>query len=159
MIILGIDPGIGRTGWGVITKTSDGVSLNGYGCIQTESDLTASTRLLFIFREMNRLIEEYKPDIAALEKLFFNTNVTTAIGVGQARGVVMLALARIGIPIEEYTPLQVKQAVAGYGKATKEQVQRMVKMLLRLTSIPKPDDAADALAAAMTLSASLKNKR
>lgn len=159
MIILGIDPGVARTGWGVITKTSGGVALNGYGCIQTESDLDESTRLLFIFREVNRLIEDYKPDIAALEKLFFNTNVTTAIGVGQARGVVMLALARIGIPIEEYTPLQVKQSITGYGKATKEQVQRMVKVLLRLENIPKPDDAADALAAAMALSASLKNKR
>lgn len=128
----------------------------GYGCLETDAALEASVRLLFIFREINRLIEEYKPDIASLEKLFFNSNVTTAMGVGEARGVVMLALARIGIAIEEFTPLQIKQAVAGYGKASKDQVQKMVKTLLRLTEIPRPDDAADALAAAITLASTMR---
>ncbi len=128
----------------------------GYGCVSTDSSLEAPVRLLFIFREINRLIDEYKPDIAGLEKLFFNTNVMTAMGVGEARGVVMLALARVGVKIEEFTPLQIKQAVAGYGRAEKVQVQKMVKALLHLTKAPKPDDAADALAVALTLSATVK---
>lgn len=156
MTIIGIDPGVARTGWGVISKHSGGVKMLGYGCLETDAALEASVRLLFIFREINRLIEEYKPDIASLEKLFFNSNVTTAMGVGEARGVIMLALARIGIAIEEFTPLQIKQAVAGYGKASKDQVQKMVKTLLRLAEIPRPDDAADALAAAITLSSTIK---
>ncbi|KKT66595.1 MAG: Crossover junction endodeoxyribonuclease RuvC [Candidatus Woesebacteria bacterium GW2011_GWA2_44_33] len=128
----------------------------GYGCVSTDSSLEASVRLLFIFREINRLIEEYKPDMAGLEKLFFNTNTMTAMGVGEARGVVMLALARVGIEIAEFTPLAIKQAVAGYGRAEKIQVQKMVMALLHLNKVPKPDDAADALAVALTLSATVK---
>lgn len=157
MIILGIDPGLGRTGWGVIKKEKgEDIKVMGYGCIETASNLEISTRLLYIFREINKLAEEYKPDVSAIEELFFNTNVTTAIAVGEARGVIILALARVGISIEEFTPLQVKQAVTGYGKATKEQMQKMVKTLLCLDKIPKPDDAADALAIAITLSATMK---
>lgn len=155
MIILGIDPGVARTGWGVISKDSGKLTMLGYGCVSTGSSLEASVRLLFIFREINRLIDEYKPDIAGLEKLFFNTNVMTAMGVGEARGVVMLALARVGIKIEEFTPLQIKQAVAGYGRAEKIQVQKMVMALLHLTKVPKPDDAADALAVAICAAATI----
>lgn len=156
MIILGIDPGVARTGWGVIDKQDGRVTMLGYGCLETDSGLAAATRLLLIFREINRLIDEYKPDIAGLEKLFFNTNVMTAMGVGEARGVVMAALARMGIPVEEFTPLQVKQAVAGYGRAEKKQMQRMVKTLLHLKKVPKPDDAADALAVAITVAVTMR---
>ena len=157
MIILGIDPGLGRTGWGVIDQSHGRLVSKGYGCIETESGLATPIRLLQIFREINRIAEEYKPDIAALEKLFFNTNVTTAMNVGEARGVIILALARINVSMEEFTPLQVKQAVTGYGKATKEQIQKMIKTLLKMDKIPKPDDAADALAVAITLGATMKD--
>lgn len=157
MIILGIDPGLGRTGWGIVEKNkSQKLKTKGFGCIETQSGLDTPSRLLRIFREINIIVDEYKPDIAAIEKLFFNTNVTTAMSVGEARGVVVLALARMGVPIEEFTPLQVKQAITGYGQATKEQMQKMVKTLLQLDAIPKPDDAADALAVAITLSATPK---
>ncbi len=155
MVILGIDPGVARTGWGVVSKDSGKLKMLGYGCVSTGSSLEAPVRLLFIFREINRIIEDYKPDIAGLEKLFFNTNVMTAMGVGEARGVVMLALARVGVKIEEFTPLQVKQAVAGYGRAEKIQVQKMVMALLHLTKVPKPDDAADALAVAICAAATI----
>jgi crossover junction endodeoxyribonuclease RuvC len=153
VIILGIDPGIARTGWGVLSRGSGGIlTLVGYGCLETDPGLEASVRLLFIFREINRLIDEYRPDLAGVEKLFFNTNALTAMEVGEAKGVAMLALARVGVKIEEFTPLQIKQAVAGYGRAEKTQVQKMVKTLLHLTKVPKPDDAADALAVAITAS-------
>lgn len=156
MIIIGIDPGFARTGWGIIDKQDGRLKMLGYGCLETDPGLSAAVRLLFIFREINRLIDEYKPDIAGLEKLFFNTNVMTAMGVGEARGTVMTALARMGIKIEEFTPLQVKQAVTGYGRAEKKQMQKMVKALLHLNKVPKPDDAADALAVAITTAVTMR---
>lgn len=156
MIILGIDPGVARTGWGIIDKQDGVLTLVDYGCLETDPSLEAAVRLLVIFREINRLIDEYKPDVAGLEKLFFNTNALTAMGVGEARGAVMAALARMGIPLEEFTPLQVKQAVAGYGRAEKKQMQRMVKTLLHLEKAPSPDDAADALAVAITAAVTMR---
>lgn len=157
MIILGIDPGLGRTGWGVIEKVEgQKLKAKGFGCIETKAGLDTPTRLLIIFHKINQIIKEFKPNLAVVEKLFFNTNVTTAMSVGEARGVVMLTLVSNGVSIEEFTPLQVKQAITGYGKATKEQMQKMVKVLLGLDKIPKPDDAADALAIAVTLSVTMK---
>jgi crossover junction endodeoxyribonuclease RuvC len=117
-----------------------------YGVILTPKDATASARLVMLYDELHQIIREYHPEIAAVEKLFFSRNVTTALAVGQARGVVMLCLEQSGIEAFEYTPNEVKQAVAGYGSAQKKQVQEMVRALLALDSIPKPDDAADALA-------------
>jgi len=121
-----------------------------YGVILTPKEATAAARLEMIYDEMNDLLKEYKPDTSAVEKLFFARNVTTGIAVGQARGVVMLALQKAGLEIFEYTPKEIKNAVAGYGGADKRQVQEMVRALLQLDSIPKPDDAADALAVAIT---------
>jgi crossover junction endodeoxyribonuclease RuvC len=150
LIILGIDPGTAITGYGVICDDAKGaLSRITHGCILTPSKETPALRLLTIHTELGVLIETYKPDVVSIEQLFFNRNVTTALSVGQARGVAMLSAAIRGIPVTEFTPLQVKQAVAGYGRADKQQVQNMVRALLRLDSIPKPDDAADALAIAI----------
>lgn len=148
---LGIDPGTATTGYGFVRLMPDGelVAVS-FGIISTDKDETPSTRLEIIFDELNKLIKKHKPETAAVEKLFFARNVTTGIAVGQARGVVLLALQKAGIDSFEYTPLEVKQAVAGYGKADKKQVQEMVRALLQLDKIPKPDDAADALAIAIT---------
>lgn len=153
MILLGIDPGIGRTGWGVINKNGAKTSLIAYGCIETKAHSPLESRLPILFDELTAIISTHKPDSAALETLFFNTNAKTAMIVGQARGVAVLALARAHITQTEFTPLQVKQAVTGYGAAPKQQVQQMVKTLLNLDTIPQPDDAADALAVALALSA------
>ena len=147
MVILGIDPGTAITGYGVVRRESPNkFAVLGYGAITTPSKQDMSLRLKTIYSEVCRLIEEFEPDSLAIEQLFFNTNVTTAITVGQARGVVILAGAHSELPIAEYTPLQVKQAVTGHGRATKEQVGYMVKMLPGLEEIPRPDDVADALA-------------
>jgi crossover junction endodeoxyribonuclease RuvC len=150
-LALGIDPGTATTGYGFVRLMPDGelVAVT-FGIISTSKDETASARLEKIFDELNKLIKKYKPQTAAVEKLFFSRNVTTGIAVGQARGVVLLALQKAGIDSFEYTPLEVKQAVAGYGGADKKQVQEMVRALLQLDKIPKPDDAADALAIAIT---------
>jgi crossover junction endodeoxyribonuclease RuvC len=150
MRILGIDPGTATTGYGVIEEDDKGnlVSI-AYGTILTPANSRVEKRLLTIFNELNKIILLYSPNEAAVEKLFFYKNVTTAMAVGQARGVIVLALALAGLPVGEYTPLEVKQAVSGYGKADKQQVQQMVKALLVLEDIPKPDDAADALAVAI----------
>ncbi len=150
MRILGIDPGTATTGFGVIEEDFQGnlVSI-AYGTILTPANSAVEKRLLTIFNELNQIILLYKPNEAAVEKLFFYKNVTTAMAVGQARGVVVLALALAKLTIGEYTPLEVKQAVSGYGSADKQQVQQMVKALLKLDSIPTPDDAADALAVAI----------
>jgi crossover junction endodeoxyribonuclease RuvC len=150
-LALGIDPGTATTGYGFVRLMPDGelVAVS-FGIISTSKDDTASARLEKIFNELNKLIKKYKPETAAVEKLFFARNVTTGIAVGQARGVVLLALQKAGIDSFEYTPLEVKQAVAGYGGADKKQVQEMVRTLLQLDKIPKPDDAADALAIAIT---------
>jgi crossover junction endodeoxyribonuclease RuvC len=150
MRILGIDPGIARTGWGVVEVQSSKLGVKSYGCVETAQTLQISERLELLFKEITRLLREYKPDILAIEELFFNTNAKTALVVGQARGVVLLAAAQQKVPLAVYTPLQVKMAVTGYGRAEKNQIGQMVKTLLHLPSIPKPDDTADALAIALT---------
>lgn len=149
MRVLGIDPGIAIAGFGFIDKTGHKLTPVQYGCIQTEAHTPPEERLLQIYESAGALMDKYKPDSVAVEKLFFNRNVTTAFAVGQARGVIILAAAQRKLPVAEYTPLQVKQAVVGYGKAEKRQVQEMVKMFLKLSAIPKPDDVADALAIAI----------
>lgn len=150
-LALGIDPGTATTGYGLVRLERDGslVAVK-YGVILTPKDASPPARLETIYDELCKLVNQYKPDTAAVEKLFFSRNVTTALAVGQARGVVMLALQKAGIESFEYTPKEVKNAVAGYGGADKRQVQEMVRALLQLDSIPKPDDAADALAIAIT---------
>ncbi len=147
--ILGIDPGIAIVGFGFIDKQGHKLVPVQYGSIQTQAGTEDALRLKQVYEATVQLIEKYKPDAVAIEKLFFNRNVTTALTVGQARGVLMLAAVQQGLPIAEYTPLQVKQAVVGYGKAEKKQVQEMVKMFLHLSAVPKPDDVADALAVAI----------
>ena len=149
MRILGIDPRTAITGYGVIERQAGQYRLIDYGCITTPAHTPISQRLITIYQGMQCLLTEYQPDEVAMEELFFNRNVTTAITVGQARGVLMLAAAQQGLPIGEYTPLQVKQAISGYGRADKKQVQYMVCQILSLKEIPRPDDAADALAVAI----------
>lgn len=149
MRFLGIDPGIAIVGFGFVDKAGSKLTPVQYGCIQTEAHTPDEERLLHVYEAMLQLIDKYKPDAVALEKLFFNRNVTTAMSVSQARGVLILAAIQRGLPIAEYTPMQVKQAIVGYGKAEKRQVQEMVKMYLKLQAIPKPDDVADALAVAI----------
>jgi crossover junction endodeoxyribonuclease RuvC len=150
MITLGIDPGIATTGFGIIQEGLDGrlTSLN-FGVIQTTPDLTQAERLVQLYNRIKELILLHQPDMGAVEELFFERNVRTAISVGQARGVALLAMAELKLQIGEYTPLEVKQAVVGYGGADKRQVQQMVKIILGLEVIPHPDDAADALAIAI----------
>ncbi len=150
-LALGIDPGTATIGYGLVRLMPDGelVAVS-YGIISTPKEASAPARLEMLFDDLNKLLKEHKPDTAAVEKLFFSRNVTTAIAVGQARGVIMLCLQKAGIEPLEYTPNEVKQAVAGYGSADKRQVQEMVRALLQLEKIPKPDDAADALAIAIT---------
>lgn len=149
MIILGIDPGTATTGFGVVSHQGNHLKKVCYGAIRTGAQIPMPTRLAQIYQEMQQLICNYRPDVVAIEELFFNKNVRTALAVGQARGVILLAAANAGLEIAEYTPLQVKQAVVGYGRAEKAQIQEMVRMLLCLNEIPKPDDAADALAIAI----------
>jgi crossover junction endodeoxyribonuclease RuvC len=151
-VILGIDPGLADTGYGVILKENNDLKLLDYGSIKTKKGLGIARRLVIIEKEIKALIKKHKPDIAGIEELFFCRNVTTAMAVGQARGVVMLNLEKSNLPIIELTPLQVKQGITGYGKADKKQIQFMVKAVLKLDSIPKPDDAADALAIAICAS-------
>lgn len=149
-IILGIDPGIADTGFGIIKKENNGkLSCLAYGSIKTKAKTNLADRLFIIGEELNKIIKKHKPDMVAVEKLFFSKNVKTALIVGEARGVVMLTARQNNLPIEEFTPLQVKQAVSTYGRAGKDQVQKMVKLILNLKEIPKPDDAADALAIAI----------
>lgn len=149
MIILGIDPGLAITGFGVINYEKNNFKVIQYGVIRTPSKTPLPDRLVKIKEGIETLIQQYNPDCAAIEELFFNTNAKSAFLVGQARGVSVVTVASAGLPIYEYTPLQVKQGVAGYGRADKNQIQQMVKTLLNLKEIPKPDDAADALAIAM----------
>ena len=151
MIVLGIDPGIATTGYGVVRENPDGqvVALS-YGALLTPKTDTLPERLLSLRRQLMALIAEWRPTETAVEALFFATNLKTAMTVGQARGVVLVTLHEAGLPIGEYTPLQVKQAITGYGQADKRQMQLTVKMLLALDALPKPDDAADALAIAVT---------
>jgi crossover junction endodeoxyribonuclease RuvC len=154
MIVLGLDPGTAIVGWGVIdTGPSHDVSKAvclAYDCIITDKGLTDSQRLLAIDAGLDQLLTRYTPDLVSVEKLFFAKNQTTVMTVSQARGVLLLGIEKHGLPLVEFTPLQVKQALTGYGKAEKAQIQNMVKLMLRLPGIPKPDDAADALAIAIT---------
>ena len=151
MRILGLDPGTATVGYGVIDDVDGRVAVVSYGAITTRpKDGDAARRLQIIFEKLNDLIVEFRPDAAAVEKLFFGKNITTAIKVGQARGVLLLCLANADVPIAEYSPPKIKEAVTGYGNASKEQIQYMVQNLLNLSEIPKPDDAADGLAIALT---------
>ncbi len=149
MVILGIDPGLAIVGWGVIDYGKNRFRTIDYGSLQTPAGEATETRLVNIYSGMQELIKRYKPSCMAVEELFFNTNITTGIRVSQARGVILLAAAQAGIEIAEYTPLQVKQAVVGYGRADKHQIITMVTRLLGLREPPKPDDTADALAIAI----------
>ena len=149
MIILGIDPGVATIGFGVIEASRQANRLIQYGTITTPPGIPLSQRLLQISGDMDELIRTFHPDEMAIEELFFNTNITTGIAVAHGRGVILLAAEKAGLPIFEYTPMQVKQAVVGYGKAEKKQVMLMTQRLLRMNKIPRPDDAADALAIAI----------
>ncbi|BBE31123.1 crossover junction endodeoxyribonuclease RuvC [Tepiditoga spiralis] len=148
MRILGIDPGYGRIGYGILDKVGNKFKMIKYGVIYTDKDLPLTKRLNQIYDKIIELIEEFNPDESSVEELFFFRNVTTAIQVGEARGVILLALEKSKVPIFEYTPYQIKQAVTGYGRAEKGQIQRTLKIFLNLEKTPTPDDAADALAAA-----------
>ncbi|MBE5744438.1 MAG: crossover junction endodeoxyribonuclease RuvC [Clostridiales bacterium] len=151
MRILGIDPGLATVGWGVIDVVNNKPKVVSYGVILTPKENKLPERLMIIEQDLKSIIEKYQPDEIALEELFFNSNVTTAINVAQARGVILLtAIKGSSGKLYEYTPLQIKQALTGYGRAEKRQIQEMTKTFLGLTKIPKPDDAADALAVALT---------
>jgi len=150
MIVIGIDPGLARMGYGVLEVTKGEIRAVCYGCIETSGkDLRASERLLKIYTEVGILFEKYQPAQLSLEKLFFTRNISSAMGVSEVRGIILLAAEQRNIPVTEYTPNQVKQAITGSGRADKQQMQEMIKRLLRLTEIPKPDDAADALSIAL----------
>ncbi|WP_232695568.1 crossover junction endodeoxyribonuclease RuvC [Brevibacillus daliensis] len=150
MRILGIDPGIAIVGFGFVDKEGSRLIPVQYGSIQTEAHTPVPLRLRQVYDATIELLDTFKPDEMAVEKLFFNRNVTTAFTVGQARGVIILAAEQKGVPVYEYTPMQIKQAVTGYGGAEKKQIQEMVRMLLKLKQVPKPDDVADALGVAIT---------
>ncbi len=149
MIILGIDPGFAITGYGVVKYEGNKFSVIDYGAVTTPAGMEMPKRLLSLSEGLEKVIEKFRPDFISVEELFFNKNIKTALNVGHGRGVVLLTAAKSGIPVFEYTPLQVKQSVVGYGRAEKAQVQQMVKVLLNLPAIPKPDDVADALAIAI----------
>ena len=151
MIVLGIDPGTALTGYGIIERTGGELRALDYGCLETLPKYALPQRLLEIHSGVIELIDAHKPRFLGVERLFFNRNVQTAFAVGQARGVVLLAAAERGIPVFEYGPHEVKLAVTGYGRAGKQQVQRMVQMVLGMPTLPRPDDAADALAVAICL--------
>ena len=149
MIILGVDPGYAIVGLGVIDYTHGKFTTLGYGAITTQAHTPFTGRLKTIYDEMNVVIAKYRPEAIAIERLYFTSNQKTAIDVAQARGVIVLAATNAGVPVYEYTPLQVKQSVVGYGRAVKKQVQEMTRSILNLTAVPKPDDTADALAIAI----------
>lgn len=149
MRVMGVDPGTALMGYGIVEGAGSREWAVDYGALRTAADLAAELRLQFLYRGLVDLILHHKPDLLAVEELFFGRNVTTAIHVGQARGIVLLAAADNGIPIREFTPMQVKMAVTGYGRAEKPQVQTMVRTLLALREVPRPDDVADALAVAI----------
>jgi len=149
MIIFGIDPGYAIIGYGVIEKIGNKYNVLDYGVVTTQAKLDLSVRLNIMYNEIEQKIKEYNPDCIAIEELFFNKNITTAIAVAQARGVLVLCATKANKKIYEYTPLQIKQAITGYGRAEKKQMQKMVQTLLNLREMPRPDDAADALAVAL----------
>lgn len=150
MRILGIDPGYAIIGFGILDYDGKSFSVVSFGAITTPAGMPFEKRLEVIYRDMNEVFQKYKPEAMSLEKLYFNTNHTTAIDVAQARGVILLSACQNGVPVYEYTPLQVKNSVVGYGRAEKKQVQEMTRSMLRLKEVPKPDDTADALALAIT---------
>lgn len=150
MAVIGIDPGTAITGYGIVLERQSGnLVLVEYGVINTEKELSVETRLLSIYQQLQEVIKRHQLACGAVEKLYFQQNVRTALSVGQARGVILLALAEAKIPVFEYNPVDIKQAVSGYGRADKKQVQQMIRMLLNLEKVPTPDDAADALAVAI----------
>jgi len=160
MLVLGIDPGIAITGFGLVRELADNsIVAVDYGVISTPANRSIPARLQQIYREVRKIVERHNPTTSGIEKLLFGKNVTTAMAVGQARGVTLLAMADMGLEIAEYTPATVKEAVAGYGNASKSQVQEMVRLLLNLDEIPRPDDAADALAVAITHLNSIRYKQ
>ncbi len=151
MIVLGIDPGTAALGYGIVDRTGSVLRAVDYGCLTTSADLSLPERLRIIHEHVTELIETHTPDLLAVERLFFSNNAQTAFAVGQARGVVLLAAAQAGVPVREATPNEIKMAVTGYGRADKEQVGRMVTVILQLAEVPTPDDAADALATAICI--------
>lgn len=155
MKIIGIDPGIATTGFSIIENNNGNISLLSYGCIRTPAGLNQKDRLQQISIDLNSLIEKWKPLKASIEKLFFKKNIKTAMAVSEARGVILQKLAEKGIETAEFSPLEIKNAICGYGKADKKMIQQMLKIILTLKEIPKPDDAADAVAAAVCLANSL----
>ena len=156
MIIMGIDPGTAATGFGFIKKLPDKLKIIDYGCIRTEAKFSTAERLKKIDQQLTKLIRKYKPERIAVEDIFFFKNLKTAVKVSQARGVILARAAQPKVSVIEYTPLQIKQAVTGYGRADKKQVQKMVQVILNLKEIPQPDDAADALATAICCAHSLR---
>ena len=159
MVIFGIDPGTATTGYGVISVVGNRFKMIDCGVILTPAGMDMEKRLEMLYDKLGQLLDLYQPDHAAVEELFFNQNITTAITVGQARGVILLCCAKRNIPVFEYTPLQSKQALVGYGRADKKQMQQMVKVFLGLPEVPKPDDAADALAMAICHAHHYQTKR
>lgn len=149
MRVLGIDPGYAIVGWGVVEYTGNRFAPAGFGAVTTEAGWPFEQRLLTVYEGIRQVLADYRPEALSIEQLFYQHNQTTVIGVAEARGVILLAAAEAGVPVFEYTPMQVKQAVTGYGKAVKKQVQEMVRVLLHLEKTPKPDDTADALAMAI----------
>lgn len=149
MLVLGIDPGTATTGYGLVSAEGSRKELVAYGVLETPSQMILPDRLYKIGRDLDSIIEQYQPDAFAIEQIFFHRNTTTVIPVAQSRGVLIYTAVHAGLPVAEYTPLQVKQAITGYGQADKKQVQAMVKQILNLSKIPRPDDAADALAIAV----------
>jgi len=147
--VIGIDPGYGRVGWGVVEGERHHLACRAWGCIETVKETPMAERILHVWRTLNALLDEWSPDEMAVECLYFSKNVTTAMQVAEFRGVIRLAAAGRGIPVAEYAPNQVKQAVTGSGRADKRQVQEMVRRILALETVPRPDDAADALACAV----------
>lgn len=158
MRILGIDPGYAIMGYGILDYNGNRFKAVDYGSIETEAHTPMPLRLSQLYDGLNEVIQKYQPEEASIEELFFNSNTTTAIKVGEARGVALLACEKNGLSVSEYTPLQIKQALVGYGRAEKKQVQNMVKVILNLTEVPKPDDTADAVAAAICHAHSRNNR-
>lgn len=152
MIVLGIDPGTAMTGYGIVAREGSRLRMIDYGCLQTPAGQALPERLLLIHQGVSELLDEHQPAWVGVERLFFNRNVQTAFAVGQARGVILLAAAQHGVPVIEFGPHEVKMAVTGYGRAPKDQVQRMVQAVLGMSQLPRPDDAADALAVAICAS-------
>jgi len=150
MLVLGVDPGTATTGYGLVNESADGIlTARAYGVITTPAAAPQAERLLLIHQRLEEILTLHRPEEGAVEKLFFEKNVTTGMSVSQARGVILMTLAKAGLPAFEYSPIEVKQAVAGYGGAKKPQIQEMVRLLLQLDEAPRPDDAADALAIAI----------